>query len=78
MSWGFSSRAWLQKLLGEALDRVTLSFIGRNLLTITNYSGLDPEVGFDTSGVGSATIDRWDAFQYPNSRTFSLALEVVF
>jgi TonB-linked SusC/RagA family outer membrane protein len=71
-------RSWLQGVLGGALDRVTLSFIGRNLLTITDYSGLDPETGFSTSEVGSATIDRWDSFQYPNSRTFSLALEVVF
>lgn len=39
-----------------------------NLLTITNYSGIDPEIG----GVGL------DVGQYPVSRTFSLGLKLNF
>jgi hypothetical protein len=70
--------SWLDGFLGGALDRVTLTLIGRNLLTITSYSGFDPESGFEETDVGSATIDRWDQGQYPNSRVFSLAVEVGF
>ncbi|MDX1388315.1 MAG: SusC/RagA family TonB-linked outer membrane protein [Acidobacteriota bacterium] len=63
---------------GDAIERLTVTAIGRNLLTLTEYSGFDPEAGFSNSSVGSATIDRWDWYQYPNSRTFSVALEVIF
>ena len=65
-------------LLGGGIERATLTVVGRNLLTFTDYSGFDPDVGVPNSDVGSATIDRWDQFQYPPSRTISLALELVF
>ncbi len=63
----------LQPLFGDAVNRVTLSLIGRNLLTFTNYSGYDPEVG-----LGDATVLRFDAFGYPNFRTISGSLEIQF
>ncbi|MFV1988487.1 MAG: SusC/RagA family TonB-linked outer membrane protein [Gemmatimonadota bacterium] len=66
------------KLFGGGINRVTLSAIGRNLLTFTGYSGFDPEVGNTGGLAGSATIDRVDLQAYPNSRSFSLALEFVF
>jgi TonB-linked SusC/RagA family outer membrane protein len=68
----------LQSLFKGAVDRVTISFIGRNLLTITNYTGYDPEVGFSGSDLGSASIGRTDRFDYPNFRTFTGAVEIVF
>jgi TonB-linked SusC/RagA family outer membrane protein len=53
------------------LKKITLSsvrvyFSGQNLLTLTNYSGFDPEV----SGV--------DSGNYPLTRTFSLGIDVKF
>lgn len=63
----------LQPIFGNALNRVTLSAIGRNLLTFTNYSGYDPEVGLE-----DASVLRFDAFGYPNYRTLSGSLEIQF
>ncbi len=57
--------------LGEA----RLGFVGRNLFTITNYSGLDPEV----SGLfGDPFQVRMDWFQYPQFRTFSAVVEITY
>lgn len=63
----------LRPLFGNAVNRITLSLIGRNLLTFTNYSGFDPEVGRE-----SATVLRFDSFDYPNFRTFTGSLEIQF
>jgi len=51
----------------------TLDFMlsGRNLLTLTHYSGLDPEV----SNFGSQSIGRnYDIAPYPPSRTYWLSI----
>jgi hypothetical protein len=48
---------------------------GQNLLTITNYSGFDPEV----SSSGNSDVDLgidWGA--YPNPKTFTVGLNVNF
>ena len=65
----------LERLFGGAgVDRVGLQLIGRNLFTWTNYTGgFDPEVGS-----GDATRLRFDGFGYPNYRTITGAIEVVF
>ena len=58
-----------------AVERMRLTASGRNLLTITDYSGFDPEV----SHFGNdSRIRGLDEFTYPNFRTFSLGLNVVF
>ncbi|HYN83306.1 MAG TPA: SusC/RagA family TonB-linked outer membrane protein [Gemmatimonadaceae bacterium] len=49
---------------------ISLSLIGRNLKTWTNYKGYDPEVG--------GTIVRRDNFGYPRYRTFTGSVEVTF
>lgn len=72
-----------RNLFGNAFERVTLNLIGRNLITWTDYTGYDPEVGFGSgtgSGgeAGSAAVTRYDGFNYPNFRTFTAALELVF
>lgn len=51
-----------------------LSLIGRNLLTFTNYSGFDPEVG-TTDGT---QIYAYDFMGYPNFRSFSASIELKF
>ncbi len=57
----------------------TLGVIGRNLLTFTGYSGLDPETGIggDTS-TGSGLINQTDAFGFPTLRTFTFSLSTRF
>jgi len=56
----------------------TLSFIGRNILTMTKYSGLDPEVGVTGGQAGSGLINQVDAFGFPNLRTFTFTLSSRF
>jgi TonB-linked SusC/RagA family outer membrane protein len=70
-------------LQGDALRRIGLGripsarigLIGRNLLTWTSYSGLDPEV----SGLfGDPFQVKMDWFQYPQFRTLSAVVEFTF
>ena len=71
-------RAALNNLFGghvaRLFKRVTFGIVGRNLLTFTNYTGWDPEVG----GGGDATFYRYDGFGYPQYRTFTGIFEVEF
>lgn len=55
-----------------------VSLIGRNLFTITGYSGFDPEVGFAGGNANSSTINAVDAYVFPNTRSFTLALSTSF
>lgn len=59
------------------LKYLRVGVIGRNLITWTNYSGYDPEIG-SSEGSGDSTIQAWDDFQYPNFRTFSGSIEIKF
>ena len=57
------------------MERGTVSLSGRNLLTLTSYSGMDPEV----SNFGNQTIARnIDVAPFPVSRSFWLSLEAGF
>jgi TonB-linked SusC/RagA family outer membrane protein len=60
----------------------TVGVIGRNLFTITGYSGLDPEVGATggstTNGSGSGIINQVDAFGFPTLRTFTFSVSTRF
>ena len=49
---------------------VSLSLIGRNILTWTKYKGYDPEVG--------TSIVRLDSYDYPRYRTFTSSVEITF
>jgi len=61
--------------LGELFESVLVSVVGRNLLTITDYSGYDPEVG----GInGDQSNFAFDGFSYPNFRSISGSLELRF
>ena len=46
---------------------------GQNLLTLTKYTGVDPEVSLNGLAPGIA----WDEF-YPSTRTFVLGVNVTF
>ncbi|HEY5949433.1 MAG TPA: hypothetical protein VIV40_28255, partial [Kofleriaceae bacterium] len=53
------------------LKTMQISVMARNLLTFTNYSGLDPEV----SNFGAQPIGRnYDVAPYPPSRSFWLSI----
>lgn len=66
----------VESLFQGRLAEVEINLIGRNLLTFTNYSGYDPEVAKGTGG--SDVIGRIDDYQYPNFRTISASLQLVF
>jgi TonB-linked SusC/RagA family outer membrane protein len=54
------------------------SLTGRNLLTFTDYRGFDPEVGKTGGDTGSSAIARVEGYQYPNFRTWTAAIELIF
>ncbi|MEO6231001.1 MAG: TonB-dependent receptor [Ferruginibacter sp.] len=64
----------------QTIGRVTLPKIRiyastQNLFTITNYTGLDPEIGVAN---GSATAAGVDPGSYPLSKFYTIGLNVVF
>ena len=74
-------------LLGHWARNLSLTASGRNLLTITKYSGLDPEAtttadtqGNLAGGPGqyNGAIKGVDYFAVPNLRSFQLSLRVGF
>ena len=57
------------------VNQLRVSLSGRNLLTITDYSGLDPEV----SNFGNQPIGRnYDVAPYPPSRSYWLSIDAGF
>ncbi len=56
----------------------TVSAIGRNLFTFSNYSGYDPEVGVNGGQAGSGLINQVDAFNYPTLRTYTISISSRF
>lgn len=66
-----------EKQLGSAykfLKGATVSVLGRNLFTLTGYSGYDPEV----ASSGDATNYMFDGFGYPNFSTITGRIELKF
>ena len=60
---------------GRGVQSAELSFSGRNLLTFTDYSGMDPEV----SNFGNQAIGRnIDVAPFPPSRSFWLSVSLGF
>lgn len=67
----------LRRTLGGFIKEFRFGVSGRNLFTVTQYKGFDPEVG-STEGNGDNTIQAWDEFSYPNFRTVSGSIEIKF
>ena len=58
------------------LNKCQLVFSGRNLLTFTNYSGMDPEI---SSGASNSSFDRGvDHNTIPNMRAYQVTLNLGF
>jgi len=63
------------RLFGGKVANARVDLSGRNLLTWTPYSGLDPEV----SNFGNQALGRFqDVTPYPPSRTFYLTINTTF
>ena len=58
------------------IKKLRLYMIGKNLFTLTNYSGVDPEVSF--GGQNNNLSAGADFGGYPTSRTYLLGLNVTF
>jgi len=65
-------------LFGETIKRLSFRLTGKNLFTITDYSGYDPEVGEGGGQIGTAVLNRFDGFAYPHFRTYSGSIEIEF
>ena len=57
------------------LSQIRLYFTAQNLFTITNYSGMDPEVGY---GGGTAWGSAIDLAFYPSSRSYLVGVNLKF
>jgi TonB-linked SusC/RagA family outer membrane protein len=67
-----SSRlAWFRR---TGISQLRVEVTGRDLLTWTNYSGIDPEV----SSVTTNNLIRYDPIQQPRYRKFSTVLNLTF
>lgn len=56
----------------------SLTLVGRNLLTFSDYKGFDPEVGVGGGNLGSGVLNAIDAFGFPNLRTVSFQIGTSF
>ena len=57
---------------GTGLGDVRLYLVGQNLLTLTSYSGMDPELGYSDGNLQRNV----DFAQYPQARTWTFGLNV--
>jgi len=68
----------------NVLDKLKLSKLrfyisGQNLLTFTNYSGLDPEASFNASSTRESNVNiGLDYASFPNFRAFTMGVNVSF
>ncbi|MHA4844822.1 SusC/RagA family TonB-linked outer membrane protein [Flavitalea antarctica] len=70
---GYTLKQTLSSKVGISNARVYIS--GTNLLTITDYSGLDPEVN---AGGGKGTVGGVEMFTVPQPRTIQAGLSITF
>ena len=61
-----------------AIQKLRIYASALNLYTFTNYSGMDPEVGYGISSNNYSFSSGVDLGYYPRPRTFLLGLNVIF
>ena len=57
------------------VSKLRMYVTAQNLLTITGYSGMDPEIGFSADRNWASGID---AGYYPSSRTILVGMNITF
>ncbi len=62
-------------LRSNLISKARLYFTAQNLLTITKYSGMDPEIGY---GYGEDWVSGIDLGYYPSARTFLVGVNIQF
>lgn len=67
-------RTALKGFVKGYIKGVRLAIIGKNLITVTKYSGYDPEV----QTTDNTQYFAYDFMGYPNYRSFSASLEIKF
>ena len=72
ISLGYDFDASILKKIGMGSARVYVS--GQNLLTFTNYSGVDPEVGYRSSNVNLGL----DYDSYPSTKAYTVGINLTF
>ena len=71
------NRDQVRSVLGfMGMEGATIRLVGRNLFTFTDYPGYDPETSEGTGG--SDAIGRTDAYNYPNFRTVTATIDLIF
>jgi hypothetical protein len=63
------------RIFGRAVRYTRLSLTGRNLLRITPYRGLDPEV---SNFANQAIVRNIDVAPFPPSRSFFFSIDLGF
>lgn len=64
--------------IGQVAGDWNVSLIGRNLLTFSNYTGFDPEVGIAGGTTGNGVVNAFDSYRFPNLRSFTLSIGSTF
>lgn len=75
LSLSYDFAPLLRKLSPTAVNKFTLNFTGRNLLTWTDYTGFDPEVN---ASINDSRLRGYDYNTYPNFRTYTVGLTATF
>jgi TonB-linked SusC/RagA family outer membrane protein len=78
LSYSFP-KAWINRI---KLTNVELGVYGRNLILITNYTGIDPETNLYGAASSSSNDPNpsigLDAFSTPNTKSYGVSLNVAF
>jgi hypothetical protein len=70
---------WLGAIPGlNRLNGLGFTVTGRNLYTWTDYLGYDPDSGASGGDLGSAAASRQEGYSYPQFRTFTGTIEIIF
>ena len=79
IAFGYNLPSEISEKLG--FQNLRLSISAQNLLTFTNYSGLDPEVSFGVVGKESSssnTVNGFDFGNYPTVKSVNLSVNLKF
>ncbi len=69
------SEEWLQKSTSNTIRNLNIYVSGNNLVTFTDYSGYDPEIGSRLNALNTVGVDYG---QFPRPRTILLGVQLGF